>query len=362
MERANGDAQIAGQYEWATKVGTQQRRESIGSRFQENSLSIERQFRWFGKPDKDRKIAEIGLQTAQASLADAWHEQARTLMKVWFDWLREERIAAQLDSQLALTNELASVVRKRVSAGDAAKLDQLILDGEVNKLKALAAQSLDKARLSKFELARRYPSIRSEAQVLVPTPSRPDGDIQSRERRILEDNHELELAEFEAALAKARAERSMQDRMPDPTIAFHAATERDRAEKIIGLTLTIPLPGAARRHRSDAMLAQSVVVAEKARAVRERVTGDAARVSSQVDTTYQLWLSLDKISRQLAFAAEAVARGYRVGEGSMSEVLMVRRQALDAAMSAETSKIDSLEAQSRLLLDAHELWALPGEH
>jgi outer membrane protein TolC len=362
MERANGGRLVAGQYEWALKAGAQQRRENTGIRYQENELAVERQFRWFGKQDSDSRIARAGLLTAEAALADAWHEQARALMKSWFDWLREERVAAQLANQLALSEQLADVVQKRVGAGDVPKLDQLVAEGEVNKLVALLAQAREKARLSKSELARRYPAIKLADEVLIPVPSAPTGSAAQRELKILSDNHEVELADFEASLAKLRAQRSLLDRMPDPTISFHAATERDRADTIFGMTLTIPLPGAARRYQGEALQAQSMVMEEKARAVRERVGGDAARVAQQVDSVYQLWSSLDKISRQAARTAEAVGRGYRLGEGNMSEVLMVRRQALDSALSAAMAQIDSLEAAARLLLDGHELWAFEDGH
>ena len=49
--------------------------------------------------------------------------------------------------------------------------------------------------------------------------------------------------------------------------------------------------------------------------------------------------------------------GWSVGEGALAEVLQARRLAVEARLGAEQLQLDALEAQARLLLDAHRLWA-----
>ena len=48
--------------------------------------------------------------------------------------------------------------------------------------------------------------------------------------------------------------------------------------------------------------------------------------------------------------------GYELGEGSLAEVLLARRQALEAEQAAVVAVFEAAELRYRLLLDAHALW------
>ncbi len=55
--------------------------------------------------------------------------------------------------------------------------------------------------------------------------------------------------------------------------------------------------------------------------------------------------------------AAAVSKAYAAGESGINEVLVARRQAVEAALAARVAQANAREAYLRLLLDAHELWA-----
>jgi cobalt-zinc-cadmium efflux system outer membrane protein len=51
-------------------------------------------------------------------------------------------------------------------------------------------------------------------------------------------------------------------------------------------------------------------------------------------------------------------KAYQLGEATLPEALLTRRQAQDAALLAESAQVDALAAHARLLLDAHLLWSV----
>ncbi len=60
--------------------------------------------------------------------------------------------------------------------------------------------------------------------------------------------------------------------------------------------------------------------------------------------------------------AELVARAYSLGESSLGETLVARRQALEASLAESLARLDANEARYRLLLDAHQLWVDNDSH
>ncbi|NOT99296.1 MAG: transporter, partial [Sideroxydans sp.] len=57
-----------------------------------------------------------------------------------------------------------------------------------------------------------------------------------------------------------------------------------------------------------------------------------------------------------------IARAYRLGESSLGDTLVARRQALEASLAEILAQLDANESRYRLLLDAHQLWADPDHH
>jgi outer membrane protein TolC len=357
LEEANRARLRAGSYEWSARTTLQQRRESIGPRYNEADLVVERPVRWFGKAEKDAALGDQGVVIANSSLADAWHEASRGLLKAWFDWVREQSAAQRLGAQLALLGQQLEFAQKRVKAGDAPKVELMLAEAERDRVAGMQLQAAQRASAAELELWHRYPGIEAVAPKPLPVPQPPAGSPEDWRAKILADNHELALTDAEMQYARLRSERLTQERTPDPTIGVRVGRERGGQENLVGVTISIPFGGAARGAQSDAGIAQAAIAFERNRQVRAKVDGDAARVVNASQAAQGIWERLANVARQTGANADLVMKAYSLGETNLIEALQVRRQAIEALLAAETAQVDALEAHARVLLDAHVIWA-----
>lgn len=362
MEQANAARLQAGAQEWSIRAGVQQRSERIGRNFTENEIAIERPIRFGDKADKDAAIGENGIQVADAALADNWHEAARTLMSLWFDWLREERSALRLQDYAQVLTKEMQIVQKRVKAGDAPRLELMLAETELTKAGANQSQAAQRARILAAEIKRKFPGIATDLPTTLPNPLPIEGDTTFWQQKILTDNHELELAELTARQEKLHAERTVLERRPDPTVGVRMANERGGDERILGVSLSLPLPGQYRSKLAEAALARAQMAAEYAQETRIRVESMAEQVALTAAAAQPLWQQLAQVSQQTEANAALVSRAYALGEAALSDTLLARRHAIEAQAAAELAQIDALQSWSRLLLDTHAIWRLHEGH
>lgn len=73
------------------------------------------------------------------------------------------------------------------------------------------------------------------------------------------------------------------------------------------------------------------------------------------------WQQAERAAQALDEAARLAARAYSLGEGSLDQVLLNRRLALDGRLQAQQAQLAALAADARLKLDAHRQWALDAD-
>lgn len=350
----------AGPYEWSLKGALQRRRDTTGARFVEQELGLETTVRWPGKAAADLQLGELGVGAAKLARGDAWHEAARSLLNDWFDALREARNADVLAGQARLASEQLEVVQKRVKAGEAARLEVLAAQAEQARAEAGAAQARTRADALARTLARRYPGLPAPALQAGEGPVEPGpvpATAQEWVTRILADNHELELAEALAQQARQRAERSALDQRGDPTLGVRATRESGGQEQVLGVYASLPLGGAGRQADLAVALAEADRAQQQLAQTRQSVEVEAWRAATAAFDSRATWQRLEAAREHTQRSAELQARAYRLGESSLAEVLQARRGALEAALVAETARLEALQSHARLLLDTHQLWA-----
>ena len=355
---AERDKLAAGPYEWTVRAGASRRTAPGAERYLEQEVALERPLRWFGKASLDQALGEQGLAVARALHGDAWHEAGRALLRDWFDALRDLAGVARLEEQLAVTQRLQSIAARRVQAGDGAALDLLQADTEQRRVLALLQQARQRSEQSLTLLAISYPGLPRPQADSLPLPQAGSEDASSWAERIVHDNHELQLAQAEADLYAMRASRLASDAMPDPTLALRAARERDGQERVFGVSLSFPLPGAGRTADRSAAAIKAAMARERVAQTQLRVALAARRAASDSVHSHAIWSTLQEVQQQTMRLAELMQHAYQAGECTLADALAGRRQALDAALTAQTAQIDALAAQARLQLDAHAIWSI----
>ena len=371
LAQARGERLRAGPHDWVAKAGASQRREQGGTRYAETEVGLETGMRWPGKVAADRQLGSAVEQVAVLAQADAWHEAARTLLADWFDALRAARTAQLLRAQEALMARTLAAMQRRVDLGEAATLEWLATQAEHARVQAQARRAEAQDTLGRQGLLRRYPGLPDPASLLPPDDApwpagAPGGDARGPDdatawvARILDDNHELELAEAQAGQARLQAERTHLERTPDPTVGVRATRERGGQEHVLGVYLSLPLGSAGRRADAQVALAQAEVARQDLASTRQRVEAEAWRV---VGEAAQARATLAQQRRALAYSEKSAAlqaRAYALGESGLGDWLLAQRGALDARLAAETAALDAQQAQARMLLDAHRMWTPPG--
>ena len=355
---AERDKLAAGPYEWTVRAGASRRSAPGAERYLEQEVALERPLRWFGKADQDQALGEQGLTVARALHGDAWHEAGRALLRDWFDALRDLAGVVRLEEQLAVTQRLQAIAARRVQAGDGAALDLLQAETEQRRVLALLQQARQRSEQTLTLLAISYPGLPRPQADSLPLPQAGSEDASSWTERIVHDNHELQLALAEADLYAMRASRLASDAMPDPTLALRAARERDGQERVFGVSLSFPLPGAGRTADRSAAAIKAAMARERVAQTQLRVALAARRAASDSVHSHAIWSTLQEVQQQPMRQAELMQHAYQAGECTLADALAGRRQALDAALTAQTAQIEALTAQARLQLDAHAIWSI----
>lgn len=353
LAQARNQRLEAGPHDWVAKAGTNRRTERQGPSFSEADVALETGLRWPAKAAADRQLGATEIQLGELALADAWHEAARGLMAAWFDALRDMRTASVLQDQARLVTQQMASTERRVAA----------------RIDALAARAQGQLQVRLQTLERLYPGL-SKPVDMAPTGS-PAGTATSAAAdftaaewasKILDDNHELELAQAKAQQARQQAQRTALERHGDPTVGVRASRERGGQERVLGVYVSIPLGSAGRRADAQAALAQAEMAEQELAQKRVRIEAEAWRTASELEQTRHTRVQLQRAQRQIERSAQLQARAYTLGESPLADLLLARRNALEAQLAADSAALDEMQSHARLLLDSHSLWRAPGAH
>lgn len=361
-EEANRVRLEAGEYEWNLRLGGQQRRSNppgaVEERFREWNAAIERPLRLPGKAGADAALGAAGVAIAESAHGDALHEGGRSLLKAWFLWLKESAAAEQWATQSRLLDREVRGTQRRQQLGDAARLDAVRAEAALAQAGAQAAQARMRRDNAALELQRRFPGMPLAAAASADAPPSVAGTLPEWVERVVAHNHELALARGESQRARIAASRADRNRFPDPTVGVHVSRERGGEDSIVGAYISIPFPGGARRAAAEGALAQASAASHREAATLQKVETEAATLYQSASAATGSWQASQDAAERLERAAAMTARAYALGEGGLAELLAARRLANEARLVARLALLDAYELYYRLMLDAHELWAL----
>lgn len=354
--RANGLR--AGPHETVVRAIGQRRwvRDGSGQRFGEGQIAIERPLRLWGKSEADAELADATLATGRVAAQDARHETARQLLALWFAALRASQTRQAARDNASAAAELARITEHRLRVGDAPRLEAELAAAELARMQAALAiaEAAEKSALA--ELQARFPGLGTPSDAVVPLPEPPTEPVAQLRTRYVEQSHEYLLAQAEEALALRQARRTDLERHPDPTVGVFATSERGGAERLAGVSLSLPLGSVHRETQAAAALADADAALSRRLAAERRLGAEFDVLWSQLGGKRAAAQAQARAAALQRSAADRALRAYRAGESGLSELLAVRRVLADALLAERLARSEALESDSRLRLDLHELW------
>lgn len=356
--RAEHDRLRAGSHEYALRLNAQRRDVTGQPNRNEWEVAIERGLRLPDKALLDERIGAEGVQEAEERVDDARHETARRLLALWYAALQAQAEARLWQEQVALLETEERIVRTRVKSGDAARMQALQATAAIAQAISQLEKAQARARMALAELGGQFPELPPPVESGA-EPISPAGDEAHWLAMTLTHNHELLAAQRAAERVRLQARRAAAERRPDPVLGLRYASEQGGDERVLGLSLSIALPGEGRRAAGSFYAAEADTLMEIEASVRRRLTTEAAanwlRVSGAVESYRRMAQAAEAAGRH----ADVTRRAHELGEVGLSEVLLAQRVALETRVSAAQARLAANEAIARLLLDAHLLW-LPG--
>ena len=347
--------------EWTTRLAAQRRNYGTGGPdSREWSVQLERPSRINGKAELDRQLGEMELRIAESRVGEAIHESALALLDLWIDGLAAVQAETLFNAQRSFSQTNLQAVDSRKRAGDASALDVSVASAdhaEVERQASVAASDVAKARA---KLRVRFPGAQlPSARTTVATEPMPVLDTESAwVRRVLDAADPLRIAEAQLRKAELTASRASADRIPNPTVGIFAASEAFRNERIVGVSVSIPLGGTYRDERALETL-QEVEIA-RAAVDRERRELESVVAETYADATgnFARWKLAEQGATAAAESARLTQRAYALGEADLQGLLLARRQFLEVTRAAQEARVAALKAGYRLLIDAHLIWDL----
>lgn len=351
-------ALAAGSHEWALRLQAQRRQlQDGGAASREWLAQLERPLRVNGKAGLDQRLGDTEQTLARALLGEARHESARALAEQWVSGLAARQRVTLASEQVALAEANRDAVRQRRRAGDAAWLDEQQAQAELGE----AQRELSLARTLQTKalaaLQTRFGAELPPAQGLTDVGELvlAEADWQAR---VLAEADGLKAREALLQRARLSAARARADRVADPVLGVFTASEARGNERLLGVSLTLPLGGTHREQRS-LQLAREADMAEAAlEQLRRELLLQARDTWADAQGSRERWRLSRETARLAAENARLVQRAYALGEANLQTLLLARRQAGASSTAALDAQAEALRGEARLLVDAHLIWDL----
>ncbi len=360
-----------GPNDWVVRAGLAQRSERGGASTSEREIALERTLRWGSKPAQDEALAAHTLRLASLRLQAAWRTSAQALLSQWFDALRDHQTAWHQQQQVQLAAAQVAALQRRVAAGDAAALLLRQAEGELARTGAAQASAEQRAITSRHALLRRHPGLAAAwpAADVASTatqagthanaaPAMPDEQATTM-AQLLVGHPELAVAHAELALARLSLRRLESDRQADPTIGLRFTQERSGAERVLGLTVSMPFGAPLRESRVQGGHAALAGAEARLRGLQLQLATEAERLAAAPGQAAAVQQRLQAAARAAELSAQLTQRAQAAGEATLADVLLQRRQAGDAALAAAMADIDLQQARAQLQLGLHQFLPAP---
>ena len=356
---ARAQQQAIGAYEFGIRVNQQSRQvQDPAQTYGETLVMLERPLRWWNKGQTDEQLAQQSRAIAQVGYADALHESSRRLLTQWLLAWRAKVVLDSAQEQWHLAQSLERQAAARLRQGDISRLDADLARAEFQRVTVQRDVAMSEWTRAQAVLSRLYPGLGAPASLPDLSQLPPLQPQEVLREDYLRKHHELNLMRAESTRASLMAQRQQQDRMPDPTLGVFSARERMGAERIVGVSVGIPLSGASRQYLAAAAQADASAWEDRVRQAELEFGVEFDRRWLSARDLRQSLEQMTAATRIQQTAAAQALRAYTLGESSMTDVLQHRRWADEQLKSLRLMQLDVLEHLAFIELDLHQLWDL----
>lgn len=350
----------AGPHEFTVR-STSQRRQDVanGTRWHESTVSVETPLRFWGKRGLDSDLEDKTQAYAELGYADAMHEGGRALIQLWFTYLNALASEQNASTALALATKMQRLTQVQLKHGEVSKLDAELASAEHERTQAALAVAQAQRASAAALLQRRFPALTlPSASVLRDAPSMPPlaGSVEEIRQAYVYKNHELNLMRLQAQRLRLSADRASRERLPDPTLGVFSGRDKDGAETVNGVLLSVPLPGAAKWYHHSAAMADAQAASDKVVLAEQQKSATFEGLWVAYQNKRSASAQLKSAAQRQALAADKSLKAYSLGEGSLADVLLIARMASDNLHAAQRMQLDVAELYALIRLDLHEMW------
>ncbi len=323
----------------------------------EYDLQFTRPIRLPGKAAIERRVGATAVDAAENRADDARHQAARMLAGHWWRWTgaaAEARTLAEAGDILATA---VAATRRRLALRDASalELDQALAAEAAASAAAMTASA--RAAAGRAALAANFPAQPLPvAAPPLPLPAIPAEGIARLQALVIERSHEIGASAADAAHAEALKARAARDRVADPSIGVRGFSERGGRERGLGLIVSMPLGGRARRATADQAAAMATAAGAELAATHSAVDAVAAEDAALAMGYLAAWEQAAGAADAAAAAAARQRSGHALGGVDLADRLVAERLARDAALDEVRARTAAVEAITRLRIDSHTLW------
>lgn len=357
----SGAALRAGSNEFTVQAQVQRRRIDStvdAGRYTEWQLLVDRTLRLPAQAQADGRLADALQASAQAALQAARQRAIGDMLAAWFAAQRAHAEAELAQQDLDLIDAQLRALQRREALGDASRLERELMQAEQSRARAALLLAQGAADSSRAALRARYPQLAdaqpqsADAGGLLRLPAESAEQLRVRALQF----HPL-LAEQRAVAQKAQAlaAQARAARTPQPTLGAYVGSERGGSERIVGLQLALPLGGVARVEQERAALAEADAARWRLRELQAQTEAEFARLYALAQAQLAAVQAAEQAAAAQAQASNRTQRAWQLGEAGLSEWLLARRSAVDAARQVLQARFDAAASIAQLRLLAGQL-------
>ncbi|RZU47220.1 outer membrane efflux protein [Fluviicoccus keumensis] len=341
------DLQQSSPHEWQTGGTLQQRQLSTGGSTGEWTWRLERGWRLPGKGRLDRDIAASMREQAGYRRLDGVRTLKEEALGLWFDWAEAKARRALLVRQLQEYSQLLDKTSRLVRSGELSQRDQVQLQAEMARLQVQERESDRQEQMAEETLAHHYPGLMRIKDAGLPTP---EAALPGEERmqQILLAQPAVKAVRSQVRTDTLRTDRASAERLPDPVLGVFTARDGLPVERVVGVSVSVPLGGERRRiltREAQARLAQTEARQAAEMKMQEH---ELDQLLAEVRFGLGVWEQSQQGLQQARQSAAMAGRAWELGEGDLQEASLARRLSLEAEDAELRARLRLLRAQSIL--------------